>query len=283
MENTRYPYSAFPTRPKLEWPGGARVALLVVLNVEYFRFDRPASDLDWRGPQPDVDAYAQRDYGPRVGFWRLLELFDRHRIPITAAVNAEVFGRYPEIVAAGIERGWEWTGHGATNSRSLAGLEESEERELIAACAATIERHTGKRPRGWLGPRVVETHNTPDLLAEAGFTYTLDWSADDQPFEIATRSGAILSVPYTRELNDLPTMVRRNHTAEQFHDMVIDQFDVFHAEGGRVMAISLHPFVSGHPYRARWIDRALGYIRARDGTWFATGAEIADWYREALG
>jgi peptidoglycan/xylan/chitin deacetylase (PgdA/CDA1 family) len=277
-ENPRYGYSAIESRPIVTWPNQASVALLVVVNVEHFRFDRPSSDLTWNGPTPDVDSFSQRDYGVRIGFWRLLRILAKHGVRVTAALNSDVCNFYPDILAAGRAHGWEWIGHGRSNSQLLAGLAEEEERQLIVDSLSTIERSTGHRPRGWLSPRVVETLHTPDLLAEAGVDYLLDWSADELPFPMRVRTGRMLCLPYTRELNDLPAMIRKNHTAREFHDMICDQFDVLLEEGGRVLTISLHPFVSGHPFRAKWLDQALTYIMERPGVWSATGSELADWY-----
>lgn len=277
-DHDRYPYAPIVDRAPFAWPESARIALLVVLNVEHFSFDRPTSDRAWNGPRPDVDAFAQRDYGVRVGFWRLLEILARHEIRVTVALNSDVCARYPQILRAAGELAWEFAGHGRTNSETLEGFEIDEERSLIREALETIEGHTGKRPRGWLSPRVTESANTLDLLAEAGVEYVLDWSADELPFSIRTSNGPLLALPYSREINDLPAMVRHNHSARDFHDMICDQFDVLHTEGGRVMAISLHPFVTGHPFRAVWLDRALGHIRAAGGTWSATGAELATWF-----
>jgi allantoinase len=278
-DNPRYDYSPIESRPRLDWPGDARLALLVVVNVEHFHFDRPSSDLSWNGPSPDVDSYAQRDYGARVGYWRLLRGLATNGVRVTGALNAEVCTHNPQVVEAGQDHGWEWIGHGRSNSEPLVGLDEARERSLIVESLETIERATGSRPRGWLSPRVTETDRTPDLLAEAGVDYLLDWSSDELPFPMRVRSGRMLALPYTRELNDMPAILRRNHTAREFHDMIRDQFDVLYEEGGRVMTISLHPFVSGHPFRAVWVERALSYIMGQRGVWTATGSELADQFR----
>jgi peptidoglycan/xylan/chitin deacetylase (PgdA/CDA1 family) len=283
MENERYPYWPLSERPVIRWPGEARVAFWVIPNVEHFRFDRPTSDPVYDVPVPDVPSFAQRDYGNRVGVWRLMEVLDRHRLRGTVALNADVCHFYPQIIKAGLERNWEWMGHGITNSQRLSGMDERQERETIQTAVKTIAESTGRAPRGWLGPGLSETHHTPDLLAEAGVTYLADWCVDDQPFPMRVKSGRMISVPYSQELNDLPAFLRKGLSAEQFHQMVCDQFDVLYTEGegsGRVMALALHPFLSGHPYRAKWLDRALGYISGHERVWLTTGAEIADWYYE---
>lgn len=283
MENDRYPYWPLPERPVLRWPGDARVAFWVVPNVEHFRFERPSSEAVWEVPIPDVASFAQRDYGVRVGIWRLMELLDRHGVRATASLNADVCRYYPQIVEAGCERGWEWMGHGLSNSQRLSGMEEEQERATIREVVSIIAEHTGRAPRGWLGPALAETLRTPDLLAEAGITYLADWCADDQPFPMRVRQGRMLAVPYSLELNDLPAFVRKGLDAEQFYRMVCDQFDVLYAEGersGRVMALPLHPFLSGHPFRSKWLDKALDYVLGHERVWCATGGEIAAWYYE---
>lgn len=281
MENERYPYWPLPSRPAIRWPNDARLAFWIIPNVEHFRFDRPVSDLDYRSPIPDIPNFAQRDYGPRAGIWRLMDVLDKHSLRATVALNADVCRLYPEIVKAGLERNWEWMGHGVTNSQRLSGMDEPQERETIQHVVKTIAESTGQAPRGWLGPGLSETHNTPDLLAEAGITYLADWCVDDQPFPMRVKSGRMISLPYSQELNDIPVFVRKGQTAEQFQQMICDQFDVLYEEGersGRVMALALHPFLTGHPFRAKWLDKALGYIAGHQQVWLTTGGEIADWY-----
>lgn len=279
MENVRYPYWPMPNRPAIRWPSNARIAFWVIPNIEHFRFDKPTSDSPPGGP--DIYSYAQRDYGSRVGVWRIMEVLDKYGLRATVALNADVCRLYPQVIVAGVQRSWEWMGHGVTNSERLTGLDEEAERQLIRGVVDTIAESTGRAPRGWLGPGLAETANTPDLLAEAGITYVADWCADDQPFPMRVRSGRLISVPYSQELNDIPAFMRKGLTPEQFCQQVCDQFDVLYEEGersGRVMALALHPFLSGHPFRAKWLDKALGYITDHSDVWFATGGEIADWY-----
>jgi peptidoglycan/xylan/chitin deacetylase (PgdA/CDA1 family) len=281
MDQPRYPYSALPSRPPLRWPGDARVAFWVGLNVEHFRPDRPTSDRRWEGPHPDVDGIAQRDYGPRVGIWRLASILEKYGVRPTAALNSDVCHLYPDIIEVGRRLGWEWMAHGRTNSETLEGMAEGEERATIAEVIDTIHAATGSRPKGWLGPGLVETSRTLDLLSEAGLTYVCDWSADEQPFSMRVRTGSMISVPYTRELHDLAVFGRRGQTPREFFETVVDQFDVLHADGaasGRVMSIALHPYVAGHPFRARWVERAIEYVTTRQDVWVTTAGEIADWY-----
>ncbi|MBI4492092.1 MAG: polysaccharide deacetylase family protein [Chloroflexi bacterium] len=281
MENERYPYWPLPERPTLRWPNGARLAFWIIPNIEHFRFDRPTSDPVFSGPIPDVPSFAQRDYGVRVGIWRMMDVLDKYSLRATVALNADVCRFYPQIIQAGVERQWEWMGHGITNSQRLSGLDEPQERETIQQVVQAIAESTGQPPRGWLGPGLSETHHTPDLLAEAGITYLADWVVDDQPFPLRVKQGRMLSVPYSMELNDIPAFVRKGLTAEQFYQMICDQFDVLYQEGersGRVMALALHPFLTGHPFRARWLDKALDYITRHRQVWLTTGGEIAAWY-----
>jgi allantoinase len=279
MDNDRYAYWPLPERPAIRWPNGARIAFWIIPNVEHFRFDKGFQGQS--GPLPDVPGFAQRDYGPRVGIWRFMDIFDKYGIRATVALNADVCRFEPQIVRAGMERGWEWMGHGVTNSERLSGMAEGQERETVRSTVQAIADFTGKAPRGWLGPGLSETYVTPELLAEAGIEYVCDWCADDQPFPMRVSKGRLISVPYTQELNDIPVFMAKHHTAEQFYRIICDQFDVLYEEGeraGRVMSIALHPYLTGHPFRAKWLERALDYITRHKDVWLATGGEIADWY-----
>jgi peptidoglycan/xylan/chitin deacetylase (PgdA/CDA1 family) len=281
LDNDRYAYWPLPERPCIEWPNGARVAFWIIPNIEHFRFDKPF--MGATVPMPDVPGFAQRDYGPRVGIWRMMESFDKFGLRATVALNADVCRFNPQIIRAGVERHWEWMGHGVSNSERLSGLGEGEEREVIGSTVAAIAEHTGRPPRGWLGPGLGETYVTPELLAEAGVEYVCDWCADDQPFPMRVKSGRLISVPYSQELNDIPAFLRVGYTPEQFCQIVCDQFDVLYAEGarsGRVMALALHPYLSGHPFRIKWLDRALDHITRHKDVWLTTGGEIADWFYE---
>lgn len=281
-ENDRYPYWPLPARPVIRWPNDARLAFWIIPNIEHFRFDRPF-ELSPGGLVPDVPGFAQRDYGPRVGIWRMMDVLDKYSLRATVALNADVCRFYPEIIEAGTERRWEWMGHGVTNSERLSGMDAGRERQTIQTAVRTITESTGARPSGWLGPGLSETDLTPDLLAEAGITYLADWCADDQPFPMRVKTGRMISVPYSQELNDIPVFMRKGLTAEQFCQMICDQFDVLYEEGdrsGRVMALALHPYLTGHPFRSRWLDKALRHITAHQGVWLTTGGEIAAWYYE---
>jgi peptidoglycan/xylan/chitin deacetylase (PgdA/CDA1 family) len=280
-ENERYPYWPLPDRPAIRWPNDARLAFWIIPNIERFRFDRPTADLGPTAMSPDIPSFAQRDYGPRVGIWRMMDVMEKYGLRATVALNSDVCRFYPQVIKAGVERSWEWMGHGITNSERLVGMDEARERATIQEVVKNITESTGSPPRGWLGPGLSETHQTPDLLAEAGITYVADWCADDQPFPMRVASGRMISVPYSQELNDIPAFMRKGMTPEQFFGTVCDQFDVLYQEGeraGRVMALALHPFLTGHPFRAKWLDWALHHITSHDRVWLTTGGEIAAWY-----
>lgn len=278
MENSLYAYSPIVDREPLEWPGGKRVAFYVGLNVEHFAVDRPSTSI-WElaaPPAPDPLNHGWRDYGPRVGIWRLIEIFDRHGVRPSVLLNADAGERYPEIVAAGRERDWAWLAHGRSNSRLHVDMDEDEERAFLADVVDTIERTTGRRPQGWLGPGLTETFNTPRLLRELGLSYVLDWTADDQPFPLEVPG--MQSVPYSVELNDLILFVRSGMTGPEFLRVVTDQLDQLVADaasGGRVMALALHPFVIGQAFRATYLDQALRYVTEHPDVWVTTSDEIA--------
>jgi peptidoglycan/xylan/chitin deacetylase (PgdA/CDA1 family) len=283
-----YEYSPITERPRLELPEGKRLAVWFGVNIEHYVYGQPALSLAQFTAElvPDPLNYGWRDYGPRVGVWRLTELLARHGIPITAVVNSDVFEQYPQIIAAGTERGWTWVAHGANNSRWHVGMERDEERQFLEQIVQAFESATGSRPRGWIGPALTSTENTIELLAELGFDYTLDWANDDQPYLMKTSSGRLASVPYSSEVNDIPAFVLHHHTGEQFAQSVIDQFDALYEEGAdslRVMGIGIHPFLVGQPFRARPFARALEHIAGHDGVWLATSDDVAAWYLDAVG
>lgn len=287
-EHDRFAYSPIVDRPPLRWPNGARVALWVIPNIEHFLFDRPSTSITAVTTQfvPDVLNYAWRDYGPRVGIWRMMEIMERYGVKGTVALNADVCVHYPRIIEEGNKLGWEWMGHGKNNSILHANKSEDEERAMIAGIVDTIKRGTGKAPRGWLGPALTETHNTLDLLAEAGIDYVADWVNDEQPYPIRVKGGTMTSIPYSVELNDIPAFLDGSQSAENFGRMIKDQFDVLYEDGaktGRVMSICLHPFLIGHPFRAKYFADALAHITSRREVWVTTGAEIIDWYRSQAG
>ena len=279
----RFNYSPIVNRKKLRFPNGARVAVWVVPNIEHFHFDKPATSATPVTMQfkPDVLNYAWRDYGVRVGIWRMMEVMDRHGFKGTVALNSDVCREYPQIIKAGNELGWEWMAHGRTNSEMFSDQTEDEERKIIKIIVEAIRKGTGKRPKGWLSPALTETYNTPDILAENGIQYLCDWCNDEQPYPMKVKKGRMISVPYSVEVNDIPAFIDRGMTAEQFYQLIVDQFDVLYEDGattGRVMGICLHPFLTGHPFRSKYFDKALKYIAQRNEVWITQGGDIAEWY-----
>ncbi|MFC6160319.1 polysaccharide deacetylase family protein [Kribbella sp. NPDC058693] len=272
---TLYDYSPITERPALEWPDGKRVAFYVGLNIEHFLPDEPSTSIWPLDVKPDALNQGWREYGSRVGIWRTIDILDRHGVRASALVNSMVAEHNPQIIKAGVERDWAWLAHGQTNSILHTGYEPDEERRILTDITTTIETATGKRPKGWMGPALTETHNTPELLGELGYQYVLDWTNDDQPYRLNVPG--MLSVPYTLELNDLGLFLR-GLSGPDFLQMVKDQYDVLREEGGRVMALALHPFVIGQPFRAKYLNLALEYIAAQSDVWLTTSDEIAAHY-----
>ena len=282
-----FPYSPITRRPRLEWPGGARVALWVIPNIEFFSLSEniPAGAGGSGVKPPDVPAWAARDYGNRIGVFRLMKVLDRYGVRGTAALNSDLCARHPEIVEECKARKWEFMGHNESNTRRLNDLRAGTERRTIRNALQTIAKATGSRPVGWLGSGLQETWETLEYLAAEGCEYVCDWVNDDQPYLMTLEGGQkLVSVPYSTEINDKPAFEKRNRTAEEFRDMIVRQFDVLFeesAESGRVMAIALHPYLSGVPHRIGAVDAALEHICHHDGVWHATGSEIARHYVKA--
>jgi len=285
-QEDRIPDIPLPRRPRLQWPGGAKVALWVVPNVEHYEFLPPvgAKRDPWpRTPHPDIQGYGTRDFGNRVGFWRMAEMFDRLRIKATLSLGVAAFEHYPDIMRASLERGWDVMCHGIYNTRYLWDVPEAEERACIADCVESYAKLTqGGRMAGWLSPALSHTLNTPDLVAEAGFDYFCDFVHDEQPWPVRTRGGHdLISLPYTVDLNDAVTN-RAGLEAPDFARMMRDHFRQLHRDGernGRVMCVAVHPYNMGQAHRARHLEEALAWILGHEGVWAATGAEIAAWYR----
>ena len=276
----RYDYLPWNARPRIQWPGGARVALWVAPNVEFYELAPPAnpSRAAWARPQPDVLHYAIRDYGNRVGFWRLLECMDRHGVRGSVSLNAAACDHHPEIIAACARRGWEFFSHGLYNTRYHYGMDESQERGAILDAIETIRRHTGQTPEGWLAPALTHTSRTLDLVAECGLRYICDLFHDDQPGPVKVRTGHLTSIPYSLETNDLIAHQVQLMTPRRYAEVIRRQFHRLYEEGahsGTVMCIPLHPYLIGQPYRLAAFEEALAHIAAHDKVWMTTGREIA--------
>ena len=282
LHHDRFDYLPITRRNLPDWPGGARLAVYIGFNLEHFAFGeglgaRLAPALP---NQPDVLNYAWREYGNRVGAWRCLELFEQLQWPVGALINTSLYDHCPELVAACVQQGHELIGHGHTNAECQGHLPEAEERALLQHCRERMLRESGVAPAGWLSPWISESPLTPDLLAETGYRYTLNWCHDDQPLPMRTRGGQPLwSVPYPQELNDIPAIVARQMDAPAFAQMIIDQFDEMLQQAQAqplVMGIALHPYLVGQPYRLRHLRRALQHIAAhRSQLWLTTPGAIA--------
>ena len=279
----RVDYLPLIDRPVIKWPNNARVAFFVVPNVEHYEYlpEHDAARNPWpRVPHPDVREYSYRDYGNRVGFWRMLEVLDRYKIKCSVSLNLAVLEHYPEIAEAMVQRDWCFVSHGIYNTRFLYTYSEEQERQFYRDCVETLRRHTGKRLKGAFGPGASGTERGPDLMAEAGLIYSFDWSHDDQPVPIKVKSGKFISMPYTRELSDSLTF-RLHHEGEYFVRICKAQFEQLYAEGaesGRVVCIQLHPFSIGQAHRVKYLEEILSYIMSHDGVWQATADEIAEHY-----
>jgi len=250
-----------------------------------WQFDSPAGAAispNTANRVPDVINYSWRDYGIRVGLWRIAEVLDAAGVRATVALNSMVCDVFPKAVDEMKRRGWEFMGHGITNSRNLANLPLVEEQDVIRTTLRTIERATGKRPRGWLGPGLTETFNTLDLLAEEGVVYVGDWNSDDQPFAMKVKKGKLFAVPYGMDINDMSLINRLGYTGEQYLRALMDQFDTLYADSrnsARVMGIPLHPFLMGQPWRAPYLKKAIAHFQQHERVWFTTGNEIVEAYQ----
>src|SRR5436853_4046945 len=283
LPTERLDYSAITERKPLSLPGGARLAVWVIVNVEEWdpKETMPRTVLTppaGGAPMPDIPNWAWHEYGNRVGFWRMLDLFDDFRIPAVLAINGSAIARYGAIVKAARERHWEFIGHGFSqkNMQKVA-----DERDDIRRTAAAIRDFTGRDPRGWLGPGLTETWETPDLLVEEGYEYVCDWVLDDEPVLLRTRTKPIVSLPYTQECNDVAMMLIQHHKASEFYDRAIDQFEQIYADAedsARVMAISVHPYIMGAPHRTRYFRQLFETIRKKRDVVFWTGEQILSWY-----
>ena len=283
----RLDYVASVDRPKLYLPDGARVAVFLVVNIERWDIDRPMPRQVLSAPQnapvvPDLPNWAWHEYGMRVGFWRLKAALDRHGIAPTLAINGAVPAAYPRVTRACREAGWEFMVHGYNQ---IATHLVEDQRAMIRSAIDALREAGGHDPVGWLAPGLTETNATPDLLAEAGIRYCADYVVDDLPCPIRTRTGKLVSMPYSVELNDIPMMMIQHHRADELYERSIAQFDRLYAEaeteGAKVMGLAVHPYISGVPHRIAWFEKILEHIFQRPGALFWQGRQILDWYEKA--
>lgn len=275
----RYTYSNITKRPDYSWPDGKRLAVYVAVNIEQFSYGEGKGAAIAPPDQAESHSiFSWRDYGNRVGVWRLFDLFDELSIPIEAQMNTAIYEHCPDIVERLRSRGDEILGHGMSNSFEQGHLDEAEEAALIRMVTETITKHEGEPPVGWMSPWLSNSELSMDLLQEAGYRYVMDWTSDDQPIWLKTRQGRLLSMPYPIECNDNRGLVWYGYSSSEFADMLVDNFDEMLAQSvGQplVCPISLHPFVIGRPYRIRQLRRALQHIlRHRDDIWLTRPRDI---------
>jgi allantoinase len=283
LPTERITFDPIVGRKKQTLPDGARMAVWVIVNVEEWDIQKtmPRTVLTppaGGSPMPDIPNWAWHEYGNRVGFWRLLETLDALKITAALAINGTAIKAYEPISRAALERKWEFMGHGLTQTNMQ---HVKNEREDIAQTRAEIERVTGRKPRGWLGPGLTETWETPDLLIEEGFDYVCDWVLDDQPVWLKTRTRPILNVPYTQECNDVAMMLIQHHGAAEYRNRAIDQFNQIYSDSrdsARIMALVVHPYIMGAPHRSRYFREALEHMRTHKDVVFWTGEQIHDWF-----
>ena len=283
----RIPYSAIIDRPPLRLPNGARIAVWTIVNVEQWDVGGAMPRTILPPPMgsaliPDLPNWAWHEYGMRVGFWRLFDCLARFGVTPTLAINGAVCTSYPRVAEAALKANWEFMGHGYLQG-PMHRLDD--QRGAIRRTVEAIRKFTGKAPRGWESPGLTETAGTIDLLAEEGIEYVADWVLDDQPCTIQTRSGPIMSIPYTLETNDITVFALQNHSSDEFLKRCIDQFERLYLESEtitRIMAISLHPYISGVPHRIGYLEKLYDHILDKPDVFICTGEQILDWYRSEV-
>ena len=292
MDHQHYDWTPFnQSRGVLRWTENPRVAVCDIVNLEQLEWSVPegafqaANLAGGYGPSPfpDVTRWSHREYGHRVGIFRLLDLLEKHGIKATVAMDALTAEHYPFLVAHCQGRGCEIIGHGISVSRMItSNMTEQEEREYVQTSLEALTRATGTAPAGWLGPEYGESARTPQILAQAGIRYVCDWTNDEQPYPLKTSSGELLALPVMLPVDDINALWDRRVSVGRDVQMLKEAFDTVYqdgAENGRLMVLNLHPWLIGQPFRIRYLAEALGYIMGHDGVWAATGSEIVDWYR----
>jgi len=275
-----FPYTPITRRPKLRWPDGKRLAIWVIPNIETFSLDQKMPR--GAGTVPDVNNWSKLEYGNRVGVFRIMKALSRFGIRGSVALNSDVCDAAPDVVEEALKLDWELMGHGQTNTRRLSDASSiEEEREMIAGTLDRIEKASGRRPLGWLGPGLQESWNSLDLLVEAGIRFTGDWTTDDQPYLMDVNGQSLVSIPYGHDMGDMNAIYRGHYTPADFTTMMIETFHTLYRESwqsGCVMPLSLHPFLTGTPHRIDGLNRGLEYITRYEDVWFATGSEIMQHY-----
>lgn len=283
----RIPYQAIVDRPRLVLPDNKRIAVWVIVNVEEWRIENAMPRTVLSPPMgkpllPDVPNWSWHEYGMRSGFWRQHQALTDRNIPVTLAINGHVCESYPRVASAGLEAGWEFMGHGFLQGPTHKLIDQ---RQAIADTVESIRSFTGSAPRSWECPGLTETDDTLDLLREHGIEYIADWVIDDLPQEVETPYGTITTIPYTVETNDIVVYALQQHASDELLKRGIDQFDRLYQEGAdnaRVMAISVHPYITGVPHRIKYLEALLDYIAKHDQVCWMTGSEIGDWYQQQI-
>ncbi len=283
----RVPYQALIDRPKLTLPGNARVGLWIILNVEEWRIEKPMPRTVLPPPMgvpllPDVPNWSWHEYGMRAGFWRQFDALTSRDIPTTLAINGHVCKSYPRVASAAREAGFEFMGHGYLQG-PMHKLDNQD--DAIASTVEALTQFTGKPPRSWESPGLTETDETLDLLRKHGIEYVADWVIDDLPQEIDTPHGVITTIPYTVEMNDITVYALQQHESDVFLKRGMDHFDRLYREGAdnaRIMALSIHPYITGVPHRIRYLEELLDYIIGHEGVALMTASDIGDWYRREM-
>lgn len=280
-----YDYWPYEGRPKILWPGGKKLAFWIAPNIEYYEFDPPQnpSRPPWPRPNPDITGYSQRDWGNRIGHWRLMDLMDKYGMRGSISLSIGLVDHHPEIIEACVARNWEFFSHGIYNTRYSYGMDEAQERAVLEDSIRTVEQATGQRIRGYLAPALTHTEQTLDLIAEHDFWYSCDLFQDDQPQPLKTKTGKLVSMPYSLEVNDVITYSVQGWSPQRYTDLLKRHFDQLLKEGeqsGTVMCIPLHAYLVSQPHRIRIFEEALKHIAAHsDDVWITTGAEIANHFR----
>jgi len=290
MDHEHYEWSPISTRAPLSWPGQARVALCVVVTLEHLEWDPPegsfsADQVGGLGvrPFPDYPRYSHRDYGHRVGVFRVLDTLEAHGIKATVAMDQQTAENYPYLVDHCMSRGCEIIGHGISASQMISSaMPVEEEAEYIRASLESVTKATGSKPAGWMGPEYGESARTPGLLARAGVRYICDWANDEQPYPMTGEASGLVVLPTMLELDDIHALWTRRVTVGRYKGLLKDGFDTMYRDGeknGRLMVLNIHPWLIGQPFRIGYLDEALGHIMGHEGVWAATGSEIVDWFQ----
>ena len=289
MDHDHYPWSPLPNRPVLKWPDNARIAFFVIVNLEYMEWGPPKGTqsgglmggLGVRAA-PDYERYGHRDYGQRIGIFRILDVLQKHGIKPNIAMDVRTAERFPFLVEHCKKRGCEIVGHGiAANHMISSGMSEQEEKDYIKASLDGLKKAAGVTPVGWLGPQYGESARTPQLLAEAGIRYVCDWVNDEQPFAMKVPQGKLTALPTIYELQDEFALFGRTVPIHRYGELIKESFDTLYDDGaknGRLLGINLNSWISGQPFRIGHVDKALGHIMSRQGVWAASCTEITDWF-----